>query len=281
MEIIETDKLTWDLIVPNTRGGDIYRKVIRAAEQTDGVAYDVRIELFSEGDRAYTSIRHRHDFEQLRFAVRGSMDLGFTVLNEGDVGYFPANAYYGPQKCADAIILIAQWGDNFVTKEANDKAVAELEAAGEFKDGIYHGVDTAGTPYNKDPLNAIWEQVFKRPYVPQTSRYRQPVVMTPSAFGVTDELDSIHQRRLGCFTENDTEAELLTWSADGVLSLQPDRRPTLLFTTKGSYSRGEETFGPLTGVWIAPGEELELAGVEGGELLLVRFPSPDAKITLG
>ena len=140
MQIVETEKLEWALIVPNTRGGDIYRKVIHTAQGGDGVSYDVRIELFSEGDRAYTALRHRHDFEQLRFAVSGSMDLGFTTLNEGEVGYFPANAYYGPQKCAGAIILIAQWGDHFITKEASDRAVAELSETGKFSDGIYHGV---------------------------------------------------------------------------------------------------------------------------------------------
>ena len=86
MQIVETDKLEWELIVPNTRGGDIYRKAIRIAESGEGVAYDVRIEQFGEGDRAYTSIRHRHDFEQLRFAVSGTMDLCFTTLNEGEVG---------------------------------------------------------------------------------------------------------------------------------------------------------------------------------------------------
>jgi len=194
MQIVETEKLEWALIVPNTRGGDIYRKVIHTAQGGDGVSYDVRIELFSEGDRAYTAIRHRHDFEQLRFAVSGSMDLGFTTLNEGEVGYFPANAYYGPQKCAGAIILIAQWGDHFITKEASDRAVAELSETGKFSDGIYHGLDENGKPYSKDPLNAIWEQVFNRPYVPQPARYRQPIVMSPDAFGWSEPEGQVHRK---------------------------------------------------------------------------------------
>lgn len=282
MDIVRTEELTWDLIVPNTRGGDIYRKVIRAAEDGPGVAYDVRIELFSEGDRAYTSIRHRHDFEQLRFAVQGSMDLGFTVLDEGDVGYFPANAYYGPQKCADAIILIAQWGDNFITKSANDRAVAELKAKGEFVDGIYRGIDNDGKSYNKDPLNAIWEQVHQRSYVPQQPRYRQPVVMSPGAFGWVDD-GPARRRRLGCFTENETEVEIVEWTADGALVVQHnvDARPTLLFTTKGAFRHEQGEFLAMTGVWAEPGEAVELEAEAGSEMLLVRFPAPDARITLG
>src|ERR1700761_4880666 len=176
MHIVDTTELTWDPLVPNTRGGDIYRKMIRGAEGAPKVDYDVRIELFSGGEGTYKSIRHRHDFEQLRFAVSGRMDLGFAKLEEGDVGYFPANAYYGPQKCDGGLILIAQWGDRFITKQQSDEAIAELAKHGEFRDGIYRSVDERGRPYNKDPLNAIWEQLFGEPYKPQQPRYRQPVV---------------------------------------------------------------------------------------------------------
>lgn len=80
MQIVDTTRQSWDLIVPNPRGGDVYRKQIRSAEGGRQVSYDARVELFGEGDRAYSSIRHRHDFEQLRFAVKGRMDLGFAVL---------------------------------------------------------------------------------------------------------------------------------------------------------------------------------------------------------
>jgi hypothetical protein len=283
MQIVETEKLTWDLIVPNTRGGDVYRKVIKAAESGDGVSYDVRIELFGDGDRGYASIRHRHDFEQLRFAVSGSMDLGFTVLNEGEVGYFPANAYYGPQKCEGSIILIAQWGDYFITREDSDRAVAELSETGQFVDGIYHGVDTTGKPYNKDPLNAIWEQVHKRPYVPQHPRYRQPVVMAPEAFGWSDQEGAVRRRRLGRFTENDTEVEMISWVEDGTFHTQvveDDQRPTLLFTTQGTFSHDETRFGARTGLWIESGESAKVEAQAGSEALLVRFPAPSSRITL-
>src|SRR6201993_534299 len=132
MHIVDTTELTWDPIVPNTRGGDIYRKMIRGAEGVPNVDYDVRIELFSGGQGTYKSIRHRHDFEQLRFAVSGRMDLGVAMLDQGQVGYFPANAYYGPQKCDGAVILIAQGGDHFITKADSDRAVDELAEEGQF-----------------------------------------------------------------------------------------------------------------------------------------------------
>jgi hypothetical protein len=284
MHIVDTTQLTWDLIVPNTRGGDIYRKMIRSAKGVHHVDYDVRIELFSGGDQTYKSIRHRHDFEQLRFAVSGRMDLGFEVLEEGDVGYFPANAYYGPQECADALILIAQWGDHYITKEQSDAAVAELKETGEFKDGFYQSVDEQGRPYKIDPLNAIWEKVFGQAYVPQAPRYKQPVLMTPSAFGWSNPDGATRLRRLGVFSEISLEISTVQWVQDGPLHVQlreKDNRPTLLFTTAGTFTHDSLSFGALAGMWIEPGESVKIEGSAESELLMVHFPEPSSRITLG
>jgi hypothetical protein len=283
MQIVDTTRQPWELIVPNTRGGDVYRKVIVAAQGGDQVSYDVRLELFGEGDRAYASIRHRHDFEQLRYAVSGRMDLGVGMLDQGQVGYFPANAYYGPQKCDGAVILIAQWGDHFITKADSDRAVAELSLAGEFTGGIYRSAGPDGRPFNKDPLNAIWEQVFGRPYVPQKPRYSQPVVISPDGFGWSGPDGPVRARRLGIFTENDTAIETLAWTEDGTWHARPaagDQRPTLLFTTAGQFTSNGQDFGASAGLWAGPGESITLHATAGSELLKVRFPAPSSHITL-
>ena len=284
MQIVDTTRQEWELVVPNPRGGDVFRKVIRSAEGGKQVSYDIRFERFGEGDKGYTSIRHRHDFEQLRFAVSGRMDLGFDTLEEGDVGYFPANAYYGPQKCEGALVLIAQWGDRFITKQQSDEAVAELSQRGEFRDGIYRSVDDGGHPFNKDPLNAIWEQVFGEKYVPQPARYRQPILITPSAFGWSDQDGPVRVRRLGTFTELGLAAETVQWVEDGSFEIDAgdhDRRPTFLFTTTGSFAHDGEQFGALTGVWADPGESVKIDATAGSEVLVVRFPEPSSRITLG
>jgi hypothetical protein len=284
VDIVDTMQQTWELVLPNTRGGDVFRKVIRSAESGRQVSYDIRFERFGVGDRGYTSIRHRHDFEQLRFAATGRMDLGFDVLEEGDVGYFPANAYYGPQRCEGAEILIMQWGDRFVTKAESDRAVAELSEHGEFRDGIYRGMTDDGKPFNKDPLNAIWEHVFRQPYVPQAARYRQPGLIQPSAFGWSEPEGPVRRRRLGVFTENSLELESVQWVEDGSFEVggdPSDRRPTFLFTRSGQYTVDGVHFGALAGVWAGPGENGKIDASAGSELLLVRFPEPSSEITLG
>jgi hypothetical protein len=281
MEVVETEILPWKLIVPNTRGGDVYRKVIHAAEGGEKVSCDVRIELFGEGEKGYKTNRHRHDFEQLRFAVSGQMDLGFATLDEGEVGYFPANAFYGPQKCEGSIILIAQWGDHFITQTQSDQAVAELSEVGEFVDGVYKSVDAKGKPFNKDSLNAIWEHVFQRPYVAQRPRYPQPIIIAPEAFGWSDADGATRVRHLGVFTENDVEIRTIEWIEDGVFRISPnDRRPTLLFTTSGSFVCEGRQLGVHTGLWAEPGESFDLQGSQGSRALVVNFPAPDSQITL-
>jgi hypothetical protein len=163
-------------------------------------------------------------------------------------------------------------------------AVAELSAHGEFRDGIYRGIDEQGHPYNKDPLNAIWEQVFGEPYKPQRPRYRQPVLITPSAFGWSQPEGPTRRRGLGSFTENGLTVESIQWQQDGSLELAPseaDLRPTFLFTTAGAFTCNGQEFGAHTGVWGDPGESVKVDGVTGSESLLVRFPEPSAVITLG
>jgi hypothetical protein len=284
MQIVDTTRLDWELVVPNPRGGDVYRKVIRHAEGGRQVSYDVRFEKFGGGDRAYTSIRHRHDFEQLRFVASGRMDLGFAAMEEGDVAYFPANAFYGPQRCEDSLVLVAQWGDRFIAKADHDRALSELSARGEFRDGVYHGVDGEGRPFNKDPLNAIWEHVFGETYVPQTPRYRQPVVMTPEAFGSVETEGPVGRRPLGSFTEHGFAIESVRWEDDGILHVdggENDRRPTLLFTTAGHFTCEDVEFGLHTAVWGDSGEGLKIEGAAGSELLLLRFPEPSSRLTVG
>jgi hypothetical protein len=284
VQIVDTGELPWQLVTPNTRGGDVFRKMIRDAEGGRTVSYDVRLERFGEGERGYASIRHRHDFEQLRFAVSGQMDLGFAPLNEGDIGYFPANAYYGPQRCEGAVILIAQWGDRFIPKADSDRAVAELSGKGEFKDGFYTSMDDEGRAVHKDPLNAIWEQVFHEPYVPQEPRYPQPILITPSAFDWSDLGDGVRVRNLGVFTENALSLQMVSWSRAGRFRSRleaQDQRPLLLFTTAGSFSVDGVGFGPLVGIWAEPGECVAIDADAGSELMLVRFPAPSSRITLG
>jgi hypothetical protein len=181
------------------------------------------------------------------------------------------------------VLLVVQWGDRFITKDQNDRAVAELSAVGEFHEGIYRSVDKQGRRFNKDPLNAIWEQVFGEPYVPRTPRYHHPIIMTPGAFGWSEAEGAVRRRRLGEFTEHRFAIEMVQWVDDGSLTVSSedqDRRPTLLFTVTGTFAQQDAEFGPLTGVWGDAGESIAVTGAAGSQALVLRFPEPSSHITL-
>src|SRR5208282_4147299 len=46
----------------------------------------------------YYSPRHRHNFEQVRYQLEGTLDFGRTgKMPPGSIGFFPEGAAYGPQ----------------------------------------------------------------------------------------------------------------------------------------------------------------------------------------
>jgi hypothetical protein len=108
--------------------------------------------------------------------------------------------------------------------------------------------------------------------------------MTPSAFGWSAPDGATRTRRLGVFSEISLEIATVQWVGDGPLHVQlaeNDQRPTLLFTTAGTFTYDNLSFGPLTGLWIEPGESVKIEGTAQSELLMVHFPQPSSRITLG
>ena len=60
-------------------------------------------------ESAYAVPRHRHNFDQVRYNVRGQIKYGDTVFPTGWVVYFPEGAYYGPQmREVDSLTLLGK-----------------------------------------------------------------------------------------------------------------------------------------------------------------------------
>jgi hypothetical protein len=81
---------------------------------------------------------------------------------------------------------------------------------------LYRSVDERGRPYNKDPLNAIWEQVFGEPYkFPRSLWYRQPDSDYPGGLRMVGWGRRHRRRKLGVFTENGLAVESVQWRENG------------------------------------------------------------------
>src|SRR2546427_13294294 len=81
--------------VPAVRGGTIVFKTMLEGQENTPDNYHL---LLADTGVTFKSPRHRHNFDQLRFSVAGTTNIGVKRnLEEGDVAYFPEGTYYGPQ----------------------------------------------------------------------------------------------------------------------------------------------------------------------------------------
>jgi hypothetical protein len=92
-----------------TREGEMDDRVMLEGEE--GAPDNFRL-LLERPITDWTTPRHRHDFDQVRLALRGDLEYApGKILPEGSVAYFPAGVHYGPQvKAAGTMLALFQCG---------------------------------------------------------------------------------------------------------------------------------------------------------------------------
>jgi hypothetical protein len=273
MEVIPTEELEWKTVVANARVGEVENKYIREGEILPGVGYAADCYHYVGGEHVFTAPRHHHDFEQIRISMTGVQDFGQgQVTEEGWIAYFPAGAYYGPERIDGASIFQIQWSDFWVSRAAHSLAFAELSQQGEFSDGKYYWTDENGVARTKDGLNAIWEHVFQRESSFPVPRYPQPVLMNPDAFHYIRGEGGISTKVLGRFTERDIVITKLRWDELAPYSM-PAGRTYCMFTTSGRVDVGGQEYGRHTVVFSDYDDTIEVVGKPGTEALCIGFPT--------
>jgi hypothetical protein len=103
----------------------------------------------------FFSPRHKHNFDQFRFPIRGKFSIGTdpeVVLHEGELGYFPEGVEYGPQLDGEESkeMLILQFGgpsrQGFISYAKLASIQADLEKEGQFEGGKFY-------PHVSDQVN--------------------------------------------------------------------------------------------------------------------------------
>lgn len=272
MQVRATAEMEWvPLTKNNVRTGKVARKFLGEGEFLPGKGYVADLVQHLKGE-PFTAPRHRHNYEQIRFGIQGKQDYGAGIVCvDGGVGYFPEGAYYGPESIEDALVLVVQWGDEFVSRQQNNDAIEALKTRGEFRDGIYTSIDENGKRYNRDAVQAIWEEVFKRSLEFPVPRYPQPIVMNPKGFAWTRLNDHVSWKCLGRFTERDLVIALVRWDRDGGYEL-PAERTQMLFSTKGAINVDGSAYGAHTVVWSDFTESVTVSGEQGSEAICLGFP---------
>lgn len=232
-------------------------------------------------ESAYAVPRHRHNFDQVRYNLRGQIKYGDKVFPTGWVVYFPEGAYYGPQvREVGSLTLTGQFGGangvGYLSKVQQKKAHAELQKKGTFTDkGTFDWTDGSGRKHRQDSFEAVFEQVTGRPLVYPEPRYADIVLMNPAnyAWKPLAGAPGVAEKQLGVFTERETRIAMLRLDASATFEARAEDAPLVLFVARGSVRHDGHDYGVESAFGLEPGEGPEplTAGAET-ELLSIRMP---------
>lgn len=235
----------------------------------------------SYADRgAFMTPRHHHNFDQMRYMIKGQWHDPAGVLEDGCLGVFPEGTWYGPQDNPDdaGTVLVIQFGGasgaGYVDKNLMRKAASELKAANEgyFEDGVYKRNPGVEGPPVQDAYEAIWERVKQRPIEYPEAQYPTPIFIDSKVFPWTPVADApgVEEKALGTFTscqykvaryKLDAEAEHVV-SGRGVY-----------FVLSGKGELEGEPFRPETAMYLEEGEEARFVASETSDVLYLGLPT--------
>jgi hypothetical protein len=253
------------------RGGTFYARTL--VQGTPGTPGNFKLSL-SESGADHSGPRHRHNFDQYRFMVRGSSSFDRDgVLKEGMLGYFPEGVHYGPQtNPTDTFLIVLQFGgasgSGYLLPSEVKDGTEELRKFGEFKDGVFHRHSGDGKK-NVDGFQAVWEHVHGREMVYPKPRYDAPVFMDPTSFDWVRVSDGVDEKLLGVFTERRTEGSLLRMETGASHKV---RGRGVWVVLQGAGSAGAHPLKQYTAISLEKGEELALTANEPMELLHYGLP---------
>jgi hypothetical protein len=158
-------------------------------------------------DTGYGTPRHRHTFDQYRYALEGRRMIEDGFLEPGECGFYPEGVYYGPQMQEEPTIgLGLQFqglsGLPYLTHEQLRNATKALKAeGGTFKDGIYTKILPDGRKINRDSHAACVEYLTGQKIDFPEGRFEKPIVMRPQGHPWIGDrtLAGVAHKRLGTF----------------------------------------------------------------------------------
>jgi len=273
VEFVDSNCVQWER-VSGHRDGDIrFKRLFLGAEGTPG-NYEFSL-VATRG--AYSTPRHRHNFEQIRFCLEGAINFGPDQdVKAGQIGYFPEGTPYGPQRIADQVAMVVQFGgasgQGFMSYRQLDDGFADLKRHGAFADGVFKRADGAGRR-NQDGYEAIWERVNGVPLVYPAPRYEAPVLMDPAAFVWRRDASNaaVARKFLGAFSERGLRLEMLRLS-EGSTIVESGDAEMLGYVVAGTLQADGKDWPQGTAFRVGQRMQCRLETATAAELLLMHFP---------
>jgi hypothetical protein len=271
------DPATLELFTDDHPTGALAQRYLLLGE--DGTRENFMLSI-AETVKRFTMARHRHNFDQFRFALAGDMSMGpDRALREGHLGYFPEGTSYGPQDDgAGPKALVLQFGGasgyGYMSPGQYRAGRAALRQVGRFEGPVFISEGADGVVKRTFSINAIWEEALGAKLLIPAPRYDKPIFINPDAFRFVP-VEGAHgafRKALGAFSEREVAAEMWLLRAGARLDLAGTAAIRLLFVLCGSGSAGGGALGRHFAVRSDPGETLSLAA--DSELKLLSFVLP-------
>ena len=277
MQIVHAEDLPWSERQERHREGSLAFRNLFQGEEGDPNNFRL---VLSKNSGEYKSPRHRHNFDQVRFCVRGAASIApGKSLEEGDVGYFPEGVFYGPQddQGGDRVTLVFQGGGasglGYMSAAQLRRGTEELEKLGAFSGGRFI---RQGSAQSRDSYEAIWEHVMGRPIAYPDGRYEDAVLVRTKAFAWREITPGVAQRALGAFTERGVRLDMLRIEAGARAIAGEAGAMSLVFVTLGSGALGEASQAGAYKAWtclrLEKDETLALCAAERSEALVITLP---------
>jgi len=289
MKIVVAGEIAGDQ--PTVRGIKVAAKHIFDDDAPDGLNFRMVRSDFLASEETYTTPRHHHVFQQVRWAEVGTLNYApGQDLHEGDVGYFPKAAYYGPQAKDSGVSVAVQFGLNGECQYGGDRkkdrvvAMERLKAKGTSENGVFTDIDPeTGETRVRDSVQAIDEEQYeaatgKRFTFPEPC-YDAAIVMHPGAFSYHDVAAGVEVKPLGQFFDHpgpngDARLSMIRLSDNGVYGLSADRAQ-IAWTKSAGLTIDGTAYPEMTFLYSPRGESVRLSVIANVEVNLLEFPRPD------
>ena len=274
MKIVQSDELPWRRGLEH-RGGIFHNRLVLEGEP--GRIDNFQLSFGKMGGEFY-SPRHRHNFEQIRFQVHGTLNYDRDgKMTAGVVGYFPEGVFYGPQTqdpAEEPSAMVLQFGgasgSGYLSRNEVKAGMDTLASQGEFKNGVFRRHGDVEGKRNVDGYQAIWEHVNRRPMDYPTPRYSRPFLMDPSAYEWVPTAErGVSEKFYGSFTERRTSLRALRLEAGSATTLQGR---TVAIVQSGTGRLAETAYRLFTVAYLDWDESLEIVATEASEMLLMGLP---------
>ncbi|MGF1663612.1 MAG: hypothetical protein ACFCVG_14320 [Kineosporiaceae bacterium] len=236
---------------------------------------------------SYSTPRHTHNHDQIRYCLRGPFNYGPGLdIPEDWLLYHPESAPYGPQQVdRECLVLTLQMGGasgrGFMSYDQVDAANTRLRRRGRFADGHYHWTDDAGAEHREDGWDAVWREVTGTDPEFDPVRYAHPVLVNPSAFRWLATAETgVESKTVGVFTERLLTIGFTRLAAGASHTPVAGETPRLGFVRSGRARAAGDDLPAMAAYRLDPGDPpVTIEAVEETVLFTVdlpRFDSPDA-----